>query len=407
MAAALGRARPHQHQQLRHLVRVRLKWVKNRALDHVIDTETDLKAACLLKDAIKRSSRGQLSARVLAPQQRPLGLTIPVLRFLRRYPTLFHEAPDPRYSNLPCFRLTDTALFLDSLERSAHLAGAGAADRLARLLLMSKSRRLPLQWLQPLKWDLGLPDDYLKSLIPQHPERFKLCKRHDGLPCLELARWPPELAVSALASHISDCSSSYKDYKKLGGSLAMGFPMEFPRGYGSRKKVAAWMSQFQQLPYISPYEDSSEIDPSSELMEKHVVGVLHEVLSLMLHRKTKRNYLRPMREELNLPHKFTRVFTRYPGVFYLSLKCKTTTVVLKEGYRKGRLVAVDPLVAVRRKFYYVMRTGVMYRGKGVAELEGLKGDELVEEGESEEGGDSGDECEVESGSEFDTGSDDD
>lgn len=64
-------------------------------------------------------------------------------------------------------------------------------------------------------------------------------------------------------------------------------------------------------------------------------------------------------------------------------------------------------MGVRRKFYYVMRTGVMYRGKGVVELEGLKGDELVGEEGSEEEGDSGDECEVESGSEFDTGSDED
>ncbi|KAK8531881.1 hypothetical protein V6N13_131238 [Hibiscus sabdariffa] len=139
--------------------------------------------------------------------------------------------------------------------------------------------------------------------------------------------------------------------------------MNFPRGYGAQKKVRAWMEEFQKLPYISPYEDSRHVDPNSELMEKRAVGVLHEFLSLTIHKKTKRNYLRSLREELNIPHKFTRLFTRYPGIFYLSLKCKTTTVALKEGYRRGKLVNPHPLVRIRQKFYHVMRTGLLYRGK--------------------------------------------
>jgi len=140
--------------------------------------------------------------------------------------------------------------------------------------------------------------------------------------------------------------------------------MRFPRGYGAQKKVRAWMEEFQKLPYVSPYADSSKIDPNSDLMEKRVVGVLHEILSLTLHKKTKRNYLRSLREELNLPHKFTRIFTRYPGIFYLSLKCKTTTVTLKEGYQSGKLVDPHPLARHRDKFYRVMQTGLLYRGDG-------------------------------------------
>ncbi|KAM1093703.1 hypothetical protein ACFX2B_008680 [Malus domestica] len=121
----------------------------------------------------------------------------------------------------------------------------------------------------------------------------------------------------------------YRQIKK--GETVLAFPMNFPRGYGGQKKVRAWMEEFQKLPYISPYEDSRHIDPKSDLMEKRVVGVLHEFLSLTLHKKTKRNYLRSLREELNLPHKFMRIITRYPGIFYLSFKCKTTTVSPREG----------------------------------------------------------------------------
>lgn len=172
------------------------------------------------------------------------------------------------------------------------------------------------------------------------------------------------------------------------------------------------MEEFQKLPYISPYEDSRHIDPNSELMEKRAVGVLHEFLSLTIHKKTKRNYLRSLREELNIPHKFTRLFTRYPGIFYLSLKCKTTTVALKEGYRRGKLVNPHPLVRLRHKFYHVMRTGLLYRGKGANLIPRedilLKDMENRMEDKEEEGGDYDDDDdedeeyeEIETGDEYD------
>ena len=146
------------------------------------------------------------------------------------------------------------------------------------------------------------------------------------------------------------------------------------------KKVKAWMDEFHRLPYISPYDDASGIDPDSDIYEKRNIGLLHELLGLTVHKMVRRNAIRLLREELGLPHKFTRLFTRYPGVFYLSLKCKTTTVVLREGYERGKLVEQHPLAAVRDKVYYVMRTGVLYRGKGLSKLV-LDEDVAEEEGE--------------------------
>ncbi|KAG2686862.1 hypothetical protein I3843_09G027400 [Carya illinoinensis] len=356
----------HQHQQCRGITKVRLKWVKNRSLDHIIDTETDLKAACLLKDAIKRSPTGFLTEKSVADWQKHLGLTVPVLRFLRRYPTLFHEFPHARYASLPCFKLTDTALLLDSQEQSIHQScESDTVERLCRVLMMMKTRTVSLQSLYPLKWDLGLPDTFEKILVPKYPDHFKFVKAINGLASLRLAEWREEFTESALerSNERSRLSDEYRQFKR--GQTALAFPMTFPRGYGAQKKVKAWMEEFQKLPYISPYEDSRKIDPNSDLMEKRVVGVLHEMLSLTIHKKTKRNYLRSLREELNLPHKFTRIFTRYPGIFYLSLKCKTTTVALKEGYRRGKLVDPHPLARLREKFYQVMRTGLLYRSKGV------------------------------------------
>ncbi|MQM01998.1 hypothetical protein Taro_034762 [Colocasia esculenta] len=378
--------------------KVRLKWVKSRGLDHIIDRDTDVKASCLLKDAILRSPTGWLPARSLAPLQKVLGLTVPVLRFLRRYPTLFRESPHPRYPSLPTFSLAEAALLLDRRERAIHLARApDAAARLARLLMMCNSRALPLRSLLPLRYDLGLPDDFLTSLLPSFPNHFRVeRRRRDGVPCLALSGWKEELAVSELQRMNQRAldEAGYRDFKRASAmpisSSFLTFPMSFPRGYGSQNKVKAWMEEFHRLPYISPYEDVAGVDPESDLMEKHVVGVLHELLNLTIHKKTKRNYLRSLREELNLPHRFTRVFTRFPGIFYLSLKCRTTTVMLREGYRQGKLVEPHPLALLRDKFYYVMRTGVLYRDKGLEEARLTAGGDVLaadggKEGDLDEG----------------------
>lgn len=351
------------HYQWRGIAKVRLKWVKNKSIDHIIDKETDLKAASLLKDAIKRSSTGFLTSKSFSDWQKLLGLTIPVLRFMRRYPTLFQEFPHPRWNSLPCFRLTETAQLLDSQEQKIYtLHENDTVETLSKLLMMTKTRTIPLQSLYPLKFDLGFPDSFEKTLIPKYPNQFQFVKSPNGVSAVRLTNWCEEYAVSALQKSNQCESDQYREFKR--GKTALVFPMRFPRGYGAQKKVKVWMEEFQKLPYISPYADSSKIDPKSDLMEKRVVGVLHEILSLTLHKKTKRNYLRSMREELNLPHKFTRIFTRYPGIFYLSLKCKTTTVTLREGYARGKLVDPHPLARHRDKFYHVMKVGLLYRSDG-------------------------------------------
>lgn len=317
--------------------------------------------------------------------------------FMCRYPTLFNEFPHARYASLPCFKLTDTALLLDSQEQSIHQVYEGdTVERLSRVLMMMKSRTIPLQSLHPLKWDLGLPSNFEKSLIPKYPAHFKFVKAVNGEACLRLVQWREEFAASELErSNESDRTShEYRQFKK--GQPALSFPMKFPRGYGAQKKVRAWMEEFHKLPYISPYEDSRHIDPNSELMEKRAVGVLHELLSLTIHKKTKRNYLRSIREELNLPHKFTRLFTRYPGIFYLSLKCKTTTIVLREAYGRGKLVNPHPLARLREKFYHVMRTGLLYREKGDVKPEDI----LLADVESDTGEDESDEEVVEIGHDY-------
>ncbi|XP_074320756.1 protein WHAT'S THIS FACTOR 9, mitochondrial-like [Silene latifolia] len=354
------------HQQCRTITKVRLKWVKNKTFDHIIDIDTDVKAAMLLKDAIKRSPTSYLTSKTVENWYKPLGLTIPVLRFLRRYPTLFHEFPHSRYQSLHCFRLTHVALALDEQEQLIYGNDElGILERLCRVLMMMKSRSVSLEKLYSLKWDLGLPDKFEKLIVEKYPDWIRVSEGSNGLPCLSLVEWRDEFAVSELERkcQISGSGNDYRQFRK--GQTALSFPMNFPRCYGDQTKVKAWMEEFQKLHYVSPYEDCTGLDPTSDLMEKRNVGLLHEFLSLTIHKKTRRDYLMSLRGELVLPITFTRIFTRYPGIFYLSLKCKTTTVTLREGYSKGKLAEPHPLALIRNKVYNVMRIGLRYQGKGV------------------------------------------
>ncbi|XP_071710537.1 protein WHAT'S THIS FACTOR 9, mitochondrial-like [Rutidosis leptorrhynchoides] len=378
----------HNHQQYRTITKVRLKWVKNRSLDNIIDIHTDLKAACILKDAIiNRPITTQfLTAKSIADTQKLLGITIPTLRFIRRYPTLFEEFPHPKYPSLPCFRLTKIAQNLHKIETKIYENHEqDIIERLCKVLMMSKDHQLPLQSLYPFRWDLGFPYDFDKTLVQKYPDLFRVVKNPNGSSSsLKLVKWVDEYAVSNLQKMNEGKELSYKGFRT--GESGLGFPLSFPRGYGAQKKVKSWMDEFQKLPYISPYEDSSNIDPESELMEKRIVGLLHEFLSLTVYKKTKRNYLRNLTNEFNMPFRFTRIFTRYPGIFYLSLKCKTTSVALKEGYKRGKLVNACPIAKYRGKFHHVMRTGLIYRKKGLEmlpELDNLVVDDVIVNDEKE------------------------
>ncbi|KAL4182617.1 hypothetical protein AMTRI_Chr11g151090 [Amborella trichopoda] len=100
-----------------------------------------------------------------------------------------------------------------------------------------------------------------------------------------------------------------------------------------KQKIEDWIEELQKFPYISPYEDSSDLNPYSDISEKRVVGVLHELLGLFV-------------ENLGERKKcfFHKAFERHPHIFYSSLRNKTCHVILKEAY----------ILGVRKKFMKLM-----------------------------------------------------
>ncbi|KAF7138441.1 hypothetical protein RHSIM_Rhsim07G0220400 [Rhododendron simsii] len=68
---------------------------------------------------------------------------------------------------------------------------------------------------------------------------------------------------------------------------------------------------------------------------------------------------------LDLPPKFTKVFERHPGIFYISKKSDTQTVVLKEAYDRQQLIQKHPLVDTRARYSNVMQQGFLDRSSGL------------------------------------------
>lgn len=356
-----GCKRGFNYQQVFSLVNIKMKWVKDTTLDAVVAGERDLRATCILVSIISSDPNGCLPIYHLSRHRRLLNLPndVKLSTFIRRYPTIFHEfhALDTGGTRVPWFRLSSEALNLHQEEVNVLLLNQmDLVRRLCKLLMLTRYMTLPLQTLDQLKWDLGLPFDYHLSLIPHYPELFSLVRLPDDRVGLKLVTWIDDLAVS-------DLQKNAALQQNENGSLA--FPISFTRGFGLKRKCMGWLEEWQTLPYTSPYSSPSHLDPRTDVSEKRIVGVFHELLHLTIQKKTERKNVSNLRKPLALPQKFTKVFERHPGIFYISKKCDTQTVVLREAYDRQQLVHKHPLVEVREKFASMMKKGMLDRSRGL------------------------------------------
>lgn len=250
--------------------------------------------------------------------------------------------------------------------------------------MLSPYRRLPLSLIDRLRWDLGLPCDFVRSLLPDFPDYFQISPSpsRNSLD-IELVWYRKDLAVSSL-EHYAMRTGGYKK------GTPLAFPLHFSRGFELEKKVRKWLDEWQKLPYISPYESGSNLPPKSDLMEKWIVGTLHEVLSLLIAKKTDKENLIILGKHLGLPSEFRKVISQHPGIFYLSNKLKMQTVVLREAYRRDLLIEKHPMMGIRYQYIHLMHKNMIGSGKKKRDqksrrnshsVEGFDGDDrIVEDG---------------------------
>ncbi|KAK8607297.1 hypothetical protein V6N13_053039 [Hibiscus sabdariffa] len=327
-----------------------MKWKKDPFFDSIvhIHKSAELKPIVQLKNFIVNDPNGCIPISAVSKRGLEFDIAIRVARFLRQYPSVFEEFRGEH--NSPWFRLTPEAAEIDREEKRVFKEGKeDLKDRLKRFVLMSKGKVLPLKIIKGMSWYLGLPDWFLEDSKGDLDESFRFVDMEDGLKGLTI-----ENNGTKVFSMMQ--RNAMKNGVYFGGTLeGIEFPLFPSKGLRLRRKIESWLNEFQKLPYVSPYEDFLHLDPDSDFAEKRVVGMLHELLSLFVEHSAERKKLLCLKKYFGLPQKVHRAFERHPHMFYLSLKNKTCTAILKEAYCGNSSIERHPLLAVRKKYIELVK----------------------------------------------------
>ncbi|KAJ9684649.1 hypothetical protein PVL29_016895 [Vitis rotundifolia] len=342
---------PCHHSCKCNYVNVYMKWKKDSYYDSIPDIlySPFLKPITSLINIISQHPNACIPVSAVSKRGLELDVPVKVARFLRLYPSIFEEFVGPQY-NHPWFRLTPQALELHEEERAVYCdRQKDIWMRLKKLILMSRGRVLPLRVIQGLRWYLGLPQSSFDEGFDSDLG-FELVEMEDGEKGLGVVS--DERVLSVMEMNAME-KGTWDDEE--GSIKAIEFPLYPSKGLRLKRKIENWIDEYQKAPYVSPYEDSSNLDPTSDASEKRVVGVLHELLSLFVEHSAERKKLLCLRKCLGLPQKFYKAFERHPHIFYLSLRNKTCTAILKQAYNQDSGIEAHPLLRVRKKYVKLMK----------------------------------------------------
>ncbi|GAU13618.1 hypothetical protein TSUD_347220 [Trifolium subterraneum] len=238
--------------------------------------------------------------------------------------------------------------------------------KLRKLLMMSLEKRILLEKIAHLVTDFGLPSDFRDTIIHRYPEFFKVVETERG-PALELTHWDPQLAVSAAELSVED--NRIREMEEQ--NLIIDRPPKFnrvklPKGLNLSKGEMRKIMQFRDIPYISPYSDFSMISSGTREKEKHACGVIHEILSLTVEKRTLVDNFTHFREEFRFSQQVRGMLIRHPDMFYISLKGVRDSVFLREAYRDSQLVDKDRLLLIKEKLRSLVDIPRFLKGRGAA-----------------------------------------
>ncbi|KAG7589806.1 Plant organelle RNA recognition domain [Arabidopsis suecica] len=332
------------------------KFVRDRGLDHAVEREKNLRPLLSIKDLIRSEPAKSVPISVITTKKDSLRVPLRPIEFIRSFPSVFQEFLPGGIGIHPHISLTPEILNLDADEQLVYGSESykqGLADRLLKLLMINRINKIPLEILDLLKWDLGLPQDYVETMVPEFPDYFRVIKSKlrgcSGE--LELVCWSNDHAVSVLEKKARAIGKG--EYTK-GSPIA--FPMKFSNGFVVDKKMKKWIDDWQKLPYISPYENALHLSATSDESDKWAAAVLHEIMNLFVSKKVEKDAILHLGEFMGLRSRFKRVLHNHPGIFYLSSKLRTHTVVLRDGYKRGMLIENNELVTSRNRYMKLMNT---------------------------------------------------
>lgn len=338
--------------------KIRIK--KYRPLDAVADKEKELRPLLTIRDAILKFKKDAIPLRFLTIRRRQLGFKMTDIKFemfMKMYPNFFEFFIHPE-EKLPWCKLTPKVMELLEEEKQIHRQQEPlVVEKLKKLLMLAQDQRIRASKLALASRFFGFPDDLLTSLIPKYPEYFHLVQAGKPFLTLELVAWDESLAITEFEKNAKGKAKEMGlgDLETRGQPLA--FKFQYSPGMALRKKVIEHLDNWQKLPYICPYQEIDSSETKSYMVDKRMVALLHEILSLTIDKKIWTEILRHFCQDFHLPENLAKVFNRFPGVFYMSRKGAVHTVYLREAYDKWQLIEEHPLVSLKAKYHKMVKDG--------------------------------------------------
>ncbi|XP_023548741.1 protein WHAT'S THIS FACTOR 1 homolog [Cucurbita pepo subsp. pepo] len=348
-------------------IRAGVKWRKELPFDNVIQRDKKLKLVTRIRKILVQHHDNVMSLRGLGKFRRDLGVQekTRLIELLKMFPAVFEIVEEEAFSLK--FKLTEEAerLYFEELKIRNEMEGL-LVTKLRKLLMMSADKRILLEKIAHLRTDFGLPSEFRDTICHRYPQYFRVVATESG-PALELTHWDPELAVSA--AELAEEENRARELEEK--NLIIDRPLKFnrvklPKGLKLSKNEMRKMNEFRDIPYISPYSDFSGIKAGTPQKEKHACGVVHEILSLTLEKRTLVDHFTHFREEFRFSQQLRGMLIRHPNMFYVSLKGDKNSVFLREAYRDSQLIDKDRLLIIKEKFRGLVAVP-QFKGRGAPE----------------------------------------
>jgi hypothetical protein len=324
---------------------------RDHRLDKLMVQLRNLRLALALHEVISQQRNGYASLQLLSKWRHEVGLNIEIGAFLKKYPHIFQIYVHPVKKNHCCKitqKMSDLIAEEDAVTRENEV---DIVQRLKKLLMLSVNGTLNMHVLWLIRRELGLPDDYRSSILPNHqhdlhlesPDTLSLVSRDEALAVAKVEEWRKREYIEKWLAE---------------SEIKYAFPINFPTGFKIEKGFREKLKNWQRLPYTKPYEknDSHPIR-NVERLEKRIVGILHELLSLMVEKMMPLERLSHFRRVYAMEINLREFLLKYPGIFYISTKGSAQTVILRESYSKGCLIEPNPVHIVRRKMLDLILSG--------------------------------------------------
>ncbi|GFP92733.1 protein root primordium defective 1 [Phtheirospermum japonicum] len=272
---------------------------------------------------------------------------------IEKYPTIFRVLQADR--SPPAVTLTEKAKCIAASETEARIQMEPVLVRnLRKLLMLSVDCRLPLEMIDSIADELGLPSDFKNSIILKYPQFFKMSEI-DGSEYLTLENWDSSLAVTAREENLESTTlfrpSGRAKISRDGNFLGpFAFRLNFPVGFRPNMSYLEEVQRWQKLDFPSPYLNVRRFEAADRKTRKRAVAVLHELLCLTMEKRLTSGQIDGFHREYRLPARLLLCLIKHHGIFYITNKGEESTVILKEAYDGSRLMHKCPLLEFRDKF---------------------------------------------------------